>query len=89
MTVVVVKLAFSVAVRRTFARMRFLTNRRVECGEEKIQTTVRYLTSSNKFTVWYGFSTVGIVGPVFLEENVNSEICGALLEETYMHFCKE
>jgi hypothetical protein len=42
-----------------------------------------------KFTVWYAFSALGIVGPVFLQENMNSEICGDLLEEICIHFCKE
>jgi hypothetical protein len=42
-----------------------------------------------KFTLRHAFSAVGIVGAVFLEENVNYEICGAPLEENFIHFCKE
>jgi hypothetical protein len=42
-----------------------------------------------KFTLWYAFSAVGIVGPVFLKENVDCETCGAPLEENCIHFCKE
>jgi hypothetical protein len=49
----------------------------------------KYPLNLGKVTVVYSFEAVGILGPVFLQENVKYEICGAVLEESCIHFCKE
>jgi hypothetical protein len=58
-------------------------------GSRKSKPQEDVLLHPAKCTFWYAFFAVGIVGLVFLDENVNSERFGALLEENFIPFSKE
>jgi hypothetical protein len=63
-----------------------LTNRKVKYGEQKIQTSTKIFHFIQRNVDLVCFSAASIVGPVFIEANVDKESYWIFLENNFIPF---